>query len=51
MSIAFSWHCAIRQLKDGDIREEFYQKIINSLDLGDSNYLILLAHDSYDVPP
>lgn len=38
------------QLKDGDIREEFYQKIINSLDLGDSNYLILLAHDSYDVP-
>lgn len=38
------------QLKDGDIREEFYQKIINSLDLGDSNYLILLAHDTYDVP-
>ena len=38
------------QLKDSDIREEFYQKIINSLDLGDSNYLILLAHDSYDVP-
>lgn len=38
------------QLNDGDIREEFYQKIINSLDLGDSNYLILLAHDSYDVP-
>lgn len=38
------------QLKDGDIREEFYQKIINSLDLGDSNYLILLAYDTYDVP-
>lgn len=38
------------QLKNGDIREEFYQKIINSLDLGDSNYLILLAHDTYDVP-
>ena len=29
---------------------EFYQKIINSLDLGDSNYLILLAYDTYDVP-
>lgn len=38
------------ELKDGDVREEFYQKIINSLDLGDSNYLILLAHDTYDVP-
>lgn len=38
------------QLKDGEIREEFYQKIINSLDLGDSNYLILLAYDTYDVP-
>ena len=39
------------QLKNGNIREEFYQKIINSLDLGDSNYLILLAYDTYDVPP
>lgn len=38
------------ELKDGEIREEFYQKIINSLDLGDSNYLILLAYDTYDVP-
>ena len=38
------------ELKDGEIREEFYQKIINSLDLEDSNYLILLAHDTYDVP-
>lgn len=34
------------ELKDGEIREEFYQKIINSLDLGDSNYLILLAYDT-----
>ena len=38
------------ELKDGEIREEFYQKVIESLDLGDSNYLILLAHDTYDVP-
>ena len=38
------------ELKDSAVREAFYQKIINSLDLGDSNYLILLAHDAYDVP-
>ena len=37
-------------LKDGEIREKFYQCVIHSLDMGDSNYLILLAHDSYDVP-
>lgn len=37
-------------LKDGDIRQELYQKIIESLDMGESNYLILLAHDAYDVP-
>ena len=37
-------------LKDGEVRQEFYQKVINSLDMGDSNYLILLAHDAYDVP-
>lgn len=37
-------------LKDGEVREKFYQSVINSLDMGDSNYLILLAHDAYDVP-
>lgn len=37
-------------LKDGGIRQEFYQKIIDNLDMEDSNYLILLAHDAYDVP-
>lgn len=37
-------------LKDGAVRQTFYQKIIESLDMGDSNYLILLAHDVYDVP-
>lgn len=37
-------------LKDGTARLTFYQKIIESLDMGDSNYLILLAHDIYDVP-
>lgn len=37
-------------LKDGEIRQTFYQKVIESLDMGDSNYLILLAHDTYDIP-
>lgn len=37
-------------LKDGEIRESFYRTVIDALDMGDSNYLILLAHDAYDVP-
>lgn len=37
-------------LKDGEARQAFYQKVIESLDMGDSSYLILLAHDAYDVP-
>lgn len=37
-------------LKDGGTRESFYQKVIENLDMGDSNFLILLAHDTYDVP-
>lgn len=38
------------ELKSGEIREEFYRKVIDSLDMGESNYLILLAYDTYDVP-
>lgn len=38
------------ELKDGGVREEFYQKVIESLDMDGANYLILLAHDAYDVP-
>ena len=38
------------QLKDGEIRETFYRTVIDALDMGDSNYIILLAHDAYDVP-
>ena len=38
------------RLKDGEVRQEFYQKVIGNLDMGDGNYLILLAHDAYDVP-
>ncbi len=37
------------QLKDGPVRQAFYQKVIESLDMGGS-YLLLLAHDTYDVP-
>ena len=37
-------------LKDGEVRQEFYQKVIDSLDMGESSYLILLAYDAYDVP-
>ena len=38
------------ELKSGEIREEFYRKVIDSLDMGDTNYVILLAYDAYDVP-
>ena len=37
-------------LKDGEIRETFYRAVIDALDMGEDNYLILLAHDAYDVP-
>lgn len=37
-------------LKDGAARQTFYQKVIDSLDMDGGNYLILLAHDVYDVP-
>lgn len=38
------------ELKDPVIREQFYQCVVNALDMGDSNYLLLVAFDSYDVP-
>jgi len=38
------------ELKDGEIRESFYRTVMDSLDMGEDNYLILLAHDAYDVP-
>ena len=37
-------------LKDTEKRSAFFRKIIDGLDMGESNYLILLAHDAYDVP-
>ena len=37
------------ELKDGEVRRAFYQKVIDCLDMGESSYLILLAHDTYDT--
>ena len=37
-------------LSDTQQRNAFFQRIIESLDMGESNYLILMAHDAYDVP-
>ena len=36
--------------QDEEARETLYQTIIQALDLPDTNYVILLAADSYDVP-
>ena len=37
------------KLTDEEALNEFYQRVIGSLEL-EGNYLILMAHDSYDVP-
>ena len=37
-------------LQDREIRTAFYQKVIDALDMGDDNYLLLMASDAYDVP-
>ena len=38
------------RLKDGQLRRQFYQTVTDSLDMGGSGYLLLLACDSYDLP-
>ena len=42
----------IRQtgLQDRNSRETLYRRIIDAMDMGETNYLILLAADTYDVP-
>ena len=35
--------------RDQNSREALYRRIINALDMGETNYLILLAADTYDV--
>lgn len=37
-------------LKDAEARNAYYEKVVSSLDMGEGSYLILLAHDVYDVP-
>ncbi len=37
-------------LDDRELRETLYKKIIDAVHFGDSNYIILLAFDTYDVP-
>ena len=37
-------------LNDPGLREEFFQKVIQAVTMEDTNYLILLAYDAYDVP-
>ncbi len=38
------------KLSDPEAREALYRRIIENADMEDSNYVILLAADSYDVP-
>lgn len=38
------------ELQDAELRQQFYRCVIDSVDTEDSNYLILLAYDAYDVP-
>ncbi|MBR3076427.1 MAG: DUF4317 domain-containing protein [Oscillospiraceae bacterium] len=38
------------RLEDAEARRSFYERVAGSLRLADSNYLILLAADVYDVP-
>ena len=38
------------ELKDDELLDRFYNCVVQSLDMGDLNYLILIAFDSYDVP-
>lgn len=37
------------KLEDEAVLQQFYEKAVSSVHLGE-NYLILLAHDTYDVP-
>lgn len=37
------------QLQDEEAVQEFFQKVIGAVEL-ETNYLVLLVHDAYDVP-
>lgn len=38
------------QLRDENLRDLMYQRIIDSLNMGEDSYVILMAFDAYDVP-
>ena len=40
----------LSHLRDESMRQLFYQRVIESLDMGEDSYVILLGADSYDVP-
>ena len=40
----------LTHLKDENVRNIFYQRVIESADMGEDSYVILLASDSYDIP-
>lgn len=40
----------LSHLRDENMRELFYQRVIESLDMGEESYVILLGSDSYDIP-
>ena len=50
--VASEEHRLLMSLREdkADARQAFFQKVIENLDMGDSNYLILCANDAYDVP-
>ncbi len=37
-------------LEDASLRDAFYRSVIENIDMGEENYLILLVCDRYDVP-
>ncbi|MBO5543911.1 MAG: DUF4317 domain-containing protein [Oscillospiraceae bacterium] len=45
-------HRLLMALRDdsAEARQTFFQKVIENLDMGDENYLILCANEAYDVP-
>ena len=38
------------ELKDAVLRDEFFRCVIDAVDMGEDNYIILMAVDAYDVP-
>lgn len=38
------------QLQDGAAQQAFFERVVASLDLAEGNCLVLLAHDTYEVP-